>query len=75
MHGWVKRPLDEGHDGRLLGLSCRESAVREGAPGTANLAGAGGFAPKNPAKICLPRNGFFPVNWQSQALGCAVTFG
>ena len=44
---WVKQPLDGRHDGRLLGLSCRESAVREGAPGTANLAGAKGFAPKN----------------------------
>ena len=30
-----------------MGLSCRESAVREGAPGTANLAGAKGFALKN----------------------------
>ena len=47
MHGWVKRPLDEGHDGRLLGLSCRETAVREGTPRTANLAGAKGFATKN----------------------------
>ena len=31
----------------LLMLSCRESAVREETPGTANLAGAKCFAPKN----------------------------
>ena len=44
---WVKPPPDGRHDGRLLWLSCRESAVREETPGTANLAGAKGFAPKN----------------------------
>ena len=43
---WVKQPLDGRHGGRLLGLSCRESAVREGAPGTANLAGTKHFASK-----------------------------
>ena len=46
MHWWVKRPPDGRHDGRLLWLSCRESAVREGAPGTANLAGTKHFASK-----------------------------
>ena len=44
---WAKQPPDGRHNGRLLWLSCRESAVREGAPGTANLAGAKGFALKN----------------------------
>ena len=44
---WVKQPPDGRHDGRLLWLSCRESAVREETPGTANLADAKGFAPKN----------------------------
>ena len=44
---WVKPPPNGRHDGRLLWLSCRESAVREETPGTANLAGAKGFAPKN----------------------------
>ena len=43
---WVKQPPDGRHNGRLLWLSCRESAVREGAPGTANLAGTKGFASK-----------------------------
>ena len=47
MHWWVKQPPDGRHDGRLLWLSCRESAVREETPGTANLADAKGFAPKN----------------------------
>ena len=44
---WVKQPPNGRHDGRLLWLSCRESAVREETPGTANLAGAKGFALKN----------------------------
>ena len=44
---WAKQPPDGRHNARLLWLSCRESAVRDGAPGTANLAGAKGFAPKN----------------------------
>ena len=56
----------------LLMLSCRESAVREETPGTANLADAKSFAPKNgwgPAKVHPCRNGFFPINWQ-WVLGC-----
>ena len=46
MHWWVKRPPDGRHDDRLLWLSCRESAAREGVPVTANLAGTKGFASK-----------------------------
>ena len=46
MHWWVRRLPSGRHDGRLPWLSCRENAVREGASGTANLAGTKHFASK-----------------------------